>query len=143
MRKNAGFSLIELMIVLAIIAIIATFAVPSYFDQIRKAKRSDALAMLMQIQLKEESWRSDNQSYITGIRVTDGTPNLGVDTSSVTTYVFSIPSANSNTYTISAVAQGEQAKDGGNVDANGNGACATLTINQSNVRTPPSCWFSF
>ena len=46
-KKSTGFTLIELMIVVAIIGIIAAIAYPSYQDQVRKAKRSDGTSKIM------------------------------------------------------------------------------------------------
>jgi prepilin-type N-terminal cleavage/methylation domain-containing protein len=48
-RQNSGFTLIELMIVVAIIAILATIAYPSYFGHVNKSRRADATAALLAI----------------------------------------------------------------------------------------------
>ena len=63
MRGNQGFTLLELMFVVAIIAIIAAFALPSYTEYIRKGKRAEALSAISDIQLREERWRADNPLY--------------------------------------------------------------------------------
>ena len=64
MRKNhSGFTLIELMIVLVVIAILAAFAIPSYIEQIHKSRRADALRTLGQLQLGLERWRAENPCY--------------------------------------------------------------------------------
>ena len=59
-RRNRGFTLIELMIVVAIIAIIAAVALPSYFDSIRKSRRSDAISEIARVQQAQERWRANN-----------------------------------------------------------------------------------
>lgn len=66
MRKLRGFTLIELMIVVAVIAIIAAIALPSFTAQIRHSRRSAAQAALQQIGLLEERYRADNTGYLGG-----------------------------------------------------------------------------
>ena len=63
MRTNKGFTLIELMVVIAIIAIIAAIAIPSYTESIRKGRRSDAVKEIGRLQLDLERWRAENPSY--------------------------------------------------------------------------------
>ncbi|WP_158550542.1 type IV pilin protein [Cognatiluteimonas weifangensis] len=66
MRQRAiskGFTLIELMVVLAIIAIIAAIAVPSYTESVRKGRRADAVREIGRLQLELERWRAENPCY--------------------------------------------------------------------------------
>jgi len=58
-----GFTLIELMVVVAIVAIIAAIALPSYGEQAAKSRRSDAVRALGQLQLNLERWRAENPCY--------------------------------------------------------------------------------
>src|SRR5512134_1137543 len=58
-----GFTLIELMIVVAIIALLATVALPSYLDHVRKTRRADAIARISQIQQAQERFRANNAQY--------------------------------------------------------------------------------
>ena len=63
-REHAsGFTLIEVMIVVAIVAIIATIALPSYQDSVRKSRRADAVLALQQIQIEQEKFRAECPSY--------------------------------------------------------------------------------
>jgi len=62
-RNHSGFTLLELMIVLVVVAILATFAIPSYIEQIHKSRRADALRTLGQLQLGLERWRAENPCY--------------------------------------------------------------------------------
>lgn len=62
-RKNRGFTLIELMIVVAVIAILATIALPAFNEQVRQSRRADAVAQMGAIKLAMERWRADNPSY--------------------------------------------------------------------------------
>ena len=67
MRKtnSAGFTLIELMIVVAIIGILAAIAYPSYQDSVRKARRTDGQAMLLNVMALQERYYTDNNLYTT------------------------------------------------------------------------------
>ena len=79
-RRN-GFTLIELMIVVAIVALLATVAYPSYMDQIRKGRRSDAIQGLAQVQQAQERWRAINPSYAPNAQLNTAWPGgLGIAT---------------------------------------------------------------
>lgn len=58
-----GFTLIEMMIVVVIIAILATVAVPSYQEQVRKGKRADGKGMLLDLASKQERFYTQFSSY--------------------------------------------------------------------------------
>jgi type IV pilus assembly protein PilE len=65
-KKNVcqGFTLIELMVVVAVIGILAAVAYPSYQDSIRKTKRAEGRAALMRLMQQQERWYSQNSTYI-------------------------------------------------------------------------------
>ena len=64
-KNSKGFTLIELMVVVAILAIVAVIAVPSFLDQVRKARMSDAKQTLMDVAAKLEQYYQDNKGYPT------------------------------------------------------------------------------
>ncbi len=64
-KNQSAFSLLELMIMIAIIGIIASWAIPSYQQFILASHRSDAKSGLLKLQLEQEKWRTTHQSYAT------------------------------------------------------------------------------
>ena len=62
-QQNHGFTLIELMVVVAIVGILAAVGYPAYTDYTIRAKRGDARAALLAAQMAEEKYRANNVSY--------------------------------------------------------------------------------
>jgi len=121
--RESGFTLIELMIAVAIIGILSAIALPSYQQYVRQARRSDGQALLLDMQGKQEKWRINNTTYGSLAEI-GGTP-----TSSY--YDFTVTGNSVTAYTLAATAKSSQATDTG---------CATLTINEASVKTPAACW---
>ena len=63
MRRQHGFTLIELMVVLVVLAILTAIAYPSYTSQVMKSRRADGIAALNRAAMEMESCRSDQASY--------------------------------------------------------------------------------
>jgi type IV pilus assembly protein PilE len=62
-KKNRGFTLIELVVVVLILAVIAAIAVPTYLKQVRKARRNEVEAAVQQVALLEERYRAECTTY--------------------------------------------------------------------------------
>ena len=114
-----GFTLIELMIVVAVVAVLASVAYPAYQDSIQKSRRSDAKIALVQAAASEERWFSSNNAY------TSNTTNIGGALSPEGFYDVTVV-AGTLTYIITATAGTDQAADTN---------CETFTITQTGVKT--------
>jgi type IV pilus assembly protein PilE len=119
-----GFSLIELMIAVAVMAVIVAIAVPTYQGTVRKSRRTEATAALNAVMQAQERWRANNPSYCTLLTEapTDVPAGLGQPgTTANAYYAISIDAAGANGYTITATAAaGKSQADDGN--------CARLRI---------------
>lgn len=130
-RANRGFSLIELLIVIAILGILTAIAVPMYNQYRRRANRAEGrVALVEAAQIAERSFVRNN----TYMNVTIG-PDVADDIrdrSAHGLYAIAFVNRTVTTFTISATPQGGQAGD----------ECGQLTINQAGARgaAQAGCW---
>lgn len=132
-----GFTLIEVMIVVAIVAIIATIALPSYQDSVRKSRRADAVLALQRIQIEQEKFRAECPTYASNVAGTRTCNGLGLNlatSSSDGYYTLALAGVTATGYTAEATATGTQADDT---------RCTVLTLAVAGLtltRTPAECW---
>jgi type IV pilus assembly protein PilE len=140
--NSAGFSMVELMVTVVIVAILAAIAIPSYNVQIRKSRRTDAKAALLDLAGREERYFSTNNGTYTNVAA-----NLGYTTAFPVTigssyYQISTPVVAAGTpttlasFSITATPINSQASDAG---------CATFTINSAGTQSATgtdsaNCW---
>jgi prepilin-type N-terminal cleavage/methylation domain-containing protein len=96
MYKESGYSLVELMIVVAIVAILATVAVPAYVNYQNRAKQTEAVEALLRAKMDQEAFFSDYNRYASSIGCLYSFGN----TCSKTTYLTSASTAKSYTVTV-------------------------------------------
>jgi type IV pilus assembly protein PilE len=110
-RAAAGFSLIELVITLAVLGVLATIALPSLMQQIRKTRRADAIAAVQLLQQAQERYRATQPQYASGL----GSDGLNLPATSPSGhYLLSSAAASgaeATSYDVRAQAQGPQELD--------------------------------
>ncbi|HET8706026.1 MAG TPA: type IV pilin protein [Pseudomonadales bacterium] len=135
-----AFTLIELMLALAIVAIVSTIAYASYSSSILKSRRADAKAALLDLASREERYFSTHNIY------SSATSDLGysgawpaqIPTASQFNYALTVTlQSNGSGFTATATPQGYQAKD----------ACGTYSLdylgnqnNSGNTEASSKCW---
>lgn len=123
--REKGFTLVELMIVVAVVAILAAIAYPSYQNQVRKSRRAQAKADLVESAQILERYHTVNNSYGTSMAAVNGLTNQSPRTGTAQ-YTIAISNQAANTYTLTATPTTTQ---GQNKDS-----CGTLTLNQAGAR---------
>lgn len=142
-KSSAGFSLIELAIVVVIIGILTAVAYPMYQNHVIKSRRADAKSALAQLAQSQETYYVDHQSHyataftdpdlkgLNEFKIVDGTNLLSNE--GYYQITLSNPDANSK-FTLTAVPNEE--KWGELHDS----SCTPLTITSTGEKSPDECW---
>lgn len=137
-RRAGGFTLIELMVTVAIIAILSSIAVPLYSDQVRRARRGQAQADLMELTQLAERYHAVHNSYVGFDTAAATLPLLRSPRQGDMHYDIDVLNVTRNGYSLQAVPQGGQTRDT---------KCMTLTLTSVGVKgisggsgTAADCW---
>lgn len=138
--RQAGLTLVELMVVVAVMAIIAAIAYPLYTNQTQKARRADAKVALDTIALAQERYYTINGSYTANLSSLQVSADIQGGNSDQGYYTIAAPTLTGGGQGFSATATASssaaQASDASN--------CGTFTINHLGVKTSTgsasNCW---
>jgi len=132
--RSRGFTLLELIIACAIIAILAAIAYPSYINSVQKSRRAEATAALLGVASQMERYSTERGTYATA---TLGTGGVFANKTENSYYNLSLANLTATTYTVQAAPTGAQTGD----------PCGTFTYNEQGVKnvtggswTKPQCW---
>ncbi|MHC2996510.1 type IV pilin protein [Tepidiphilus sp. HLB4] len=127
LRRSRGFTLIELMIVVAIVAILAGIAYPSYQRHVLQTRRTAAQGCLMELAQWMERYYTTKMTYKNA-----ALPALSCTTELSSFYTFALDGTPSDTsYKLKATAKGAQTRD---TD------CTPLTLDSAGTKGPAGCW---
>lgn len=138
-HRRRGFTLIEILIVVALVAVLSAIALPIYRSQIMKARRTDAKTSLLDLASREERYFTTNNSYTNVPNNLGYTGAFPVQVPNPTEFVYGISVTGStiSSWTATAVPNGNQVND----------TCGTYIINDQGVQgnsgaaTPSAqCW---
>jgi type IV pilus assembly protein PilE len=122
MRRNTGFTLIELMIAVAIVAILSSVALPAYNNYVMRGKIAEATSKLPELRMRMEQWYADNRSY----------EDASCVPAEARYFTYSCPSEpDANSYTLQAQGKADQGMGD-----------FTYTLNQANAKTSTTPWGS-
>ena len=124
--RQAGFSLVELLVVLVIMGVISALALPGYTRYVQRGNRTEVMTALLEAQHFMERYYSANGQYLSPANAVPMLPQRlqGIPSQGTVRYQLSVREATANSYLLQAVPEGSMAGD----------VCGSLTINQTGLR---------
>ena len=137
-KRHKGLTLIELMVVVAVLAILSAVAYPLYTNQVQKSRRADAKTALQTIALAQERFFTINGEYAGNLSTLQISPEMrgGASDEGYYTITLTLAGSDNEQFTVTAAAGGPQAAD---TD------CEEFTIDHRGVKTATdggstNCW---
>ena len=137
-KRHKGLTLIELMVVVAVLAILSAVAYPLYTNQVQKSRRADAKTALQTIALAQERFFTINGEYAGTLSTLQVSPEIqgGASNEGYYTITLNLQGTDNEQFTVTAAAAGPQADD---TD------CDEFTIDHRGVKTATdgsstNCW---
>ena len=147
MRKMSGFTLIELMIVVAIIAVLAAIAIPIYQKQVQESRRTSAKTTLLDVAAKEEKYYATNNAYTADMTSLGYANALKNGCTGGASSCLVVTSASEDYYSVSVLTQNSGANFTASatpIGAQKNDDCGTFIINDQGVQqvsgAATNCW---
>lgn len=137
MNKQRGFTLVELMIVVVIIGILASVAIPSYSNYVRRGKIAEASTNLAGLRVNMEQYYQDNRTYLNGAACGAVMP-----TAPAVQYFTLACAATANTYTITATGAGSMAGFTYTIDQNNAKQTTAAPAGWAAAAMPAACWIT-
>jgi type IV pilus assembly protein PilE len=130
-QRNAGFTLIEIMVTVVIISILSAIALPAYKDYVVRSRLTEAFSALSAAQPNAEQYWSNKRSYV-GFAKANGLPD---DTDN---FAYTLPVATTSAYTILATGKGKM--NGFSYSIDQSGTRATVTVGTGWTKNAATCW---
>lgn len=128
--KASGFTLVELIVVMAVVAILAAIAIPSYSQYVLRNNRAQAQVVMSQVASLQQQYLLNRRQY-GSLADLGATVPADVAAHYNVTVATDLPAVGSPTFTLTATPIGGQASD----------RCGTMTLDQAGAKTPASgCW---
>ena len=124
--RQAGFSLVELLVVLVIMGVLSALALPGYSRYVQRGNRTEVMAALLEAQHFMERYYSANGQYLSPANAVPMLPQRlqRIPLQGTVRYQLSVRESTANSYLLQAVPEGSMADD----------VCGSLTINQTGLR---------
>lgn len=135
LERSAGFTLIELMIVVAIVGILSAIALPAYTDYIRRGRIPEATGTLAATQVQMEQWYQDAKTYLNGTACGVAAPAAG----KYFTYSYSV-ACTASVYTLQATGTGAMTGFNYTISQDGSKTSAITGVSGWSNPTNNNCW---